>query len=170
MHGEWQWTVFHPWVLWGRQEQKREEYPGLWPFRTDFWVSLDPHYCTEFMTDRKACLWAPTAPLWFELQGTTAVSIVSQITVIRTDKTHWVLSLSQLRISLVLRRLSCFQQWGFRRFPARLLDRATHPLSGNPLVFNLKFPFASSFLSQLPLQSTLSKSFTIYIFQIVWHN
>lgn len=118
----------------------------------------------------KASLWAPTASLWFEPWGITAVSIVSQFTVIGTDKTHWVSSSSQLRISPALRRLSCFQQWGFRRFPARLLDRAAHPLSGNPLVFNLKFPFASSFPCQLPLQSALSKSFTIYIFQLIRHN
>lgn len=104
----------------------------------------------------------------------TAVSIIvsmSLITVIEPDETQWVTSSSQFRSSSSCRRLLCSKQWGFQRFPASLRDR-THLLSGNPspLVFSLKFLFASSILCQLPLWSTLSKSINIYIFKIIWHN
>lgn len=104
----------------------------------------------------------------------TAVSVIvskSLTTVIEPDETQWVTSLSQFRSSSSCRRLPCSKQWGFQHFPASLRDR-THLLSGNPfpLVFNLKFLFASSILCQLPLWSTLSKSINIYIFKIIWHN
>lgn len=139
---------------------------GLWPFRTDFWVSLDPDYSTDLTEGESLFVNSYSISLIWARGHYCSINHLSNYS--NWDKTRWVSS--QLRISLLLRRLLCFQQWGFQRFPASLLDRARHPLSGNPLVFNLKFPFASSFLCQLPLQSALSKSFTIYIFQVIRRN